>query len=131
MVMKPIAQSGPAQAAAVVGQNKTLKGHKLFLLAQAEPKQEYLDKLRSQFPDLKIATHVVEWHKTGAPEDIPDEEWKETTVLLASGNFFPARELVPKLQYVQLQSAGANHILKKPLFADTDIAFCTANGVHG
>jgi hypothetical protein len=45
-------------------------------------------------------------------------------------NVLPTRELAPKLQYMQLCSAGANHIHRLPLYEETDIAFCTANGVH-
>jgi hypothetical protein len=130
MVIKPLEPRNPAHIA-VSGPNKTLKGHKLLLLAPEAPKPEYLDELRRQFPDLEIVVHLVEWQTTVLPKEFPEDGWKDTTILLASGNIFPARELVPKLQYVQLVSAGANHILKKPLFSDTDIAFCTANGVHG
>ncbi|KAF3771303.1 hypothetical protein M406DRAFT_240378, partial [Cryphonectria parasitica EP155] len=60
-------------------------------------------------------------------------EWKDVTILLTgySREFLPEKDDVPKLQYVQLSSAGANAIVSDPLYTDTDVAFCTANGVHG
>lgn len=130
MVIKSIAPGDLARFAAATP-NKSLEGHKLLMLAPESPQPEYLDRLRSEFPGLKVVFHEVDWPATATPDDFPEEEWNDTTILLASGNVFPATHLVPKLQYVQLMSAGANHILKKPLFADTDITFCTANGVHG
>ena len=35
------------------------------------------------------------------------------------------------MAFVQLSSAGANFLPKMPLFAETEVPFCTANGVHG
>ncbi|TDZ38003.1 D-2-hydroxyacid dehydrogenase [Colletotrichum trifolii] len=110
--------------------NKTLKGHKLVILSQWVPSSEYIQRLHSEFPDLKVV-----YHQLGFPEKKPGTgfdpaEWKDATVLL-TGSALPDPDEAPKLRYVQLQSAGANHILKDPLFADTDIAFATANGVHG
>lgn len=64
------------------------------------------------------------------------EEWKDVTILLTF-TYLPQPKDAPKLQYVQLISAGANHILDHPLFRDgrgdgkEEVQFCTANGVHG
>lgn len=63
--------------------------------------------------------------------DIADDiDWSKATVLL-TGPLVPAVGQAPNLQLVQLQSAGANYLLDNPLFKDTDVAFSTANGVHG
>lgn len=113
-----------------INSNKTLKGHKLLLLIPWEPSSEYLARIQDQFPDLEIATHNHEWASTDAHTGIPDHVWKDVTILL-TGSSLPEQKKAPKLEYVQLLSAGANHILKNPLFTDTEIAFCTANGVHG
>ena len=119
---QPVGQSDP---------NKALNGHKLIILSPSPPPQDYLDRLRREHPGLKIAHHWLEFSHLKVPDQIPDEEWKHTTILLTSGRALPPREKVPKLEYVQITSAGANPILKHPLFTDTDISFCTANGVHG
>ncbi|KAI8686680.1 hypothetical protein NCS56_00328500 [Fusarium sp. Ph1] len=109
--------------------NKTLKGHKAVIFTTVPAPQSQLDRIQEQFPDLKIVTRLQPW---GAPldPDFKEEEWKDTTVLLTA-TILPTREQAPHLQYVQLTSAGANHIVDRPLFSGTNIPFSTANGVHG
>ena len=110
-----------------INSNKTLKGHKALLLTQ-KPVEEFVQSLQSQFPDLEIVSRQVGADRSIA--SIPDELWKDTTILV-TGSGLPTREQAPKLQYVQLTSAGADSVVKSPLFKEKDIAFCTANGVHG
>jgi hypothetical protein len=110
--------------------NKTLKGHKLLLLSPWPADTQFIAKLRAEFPDLECVVHQLGWAQRAPSADFPDEDWRDVTILL-TGSALPAPEKAPKLQYVQLVSAGANHILKNPLFTDTNVAFCTANGVHG
>jgi len=107
--------------------NKTLKGHKLLYLTQFPPSEGFLERARKNYPDLEIVYHQATWSQVSA--GLPDNAWKDVTILLSFT--LPRKELVPKLQYVQLPSAGANAILGNPLFKDTEAAFCTANGVHG
>ena len=111
--------------------NPTLQGHKLVVLAAWDPPAGYAAKLQADFPDLVVVIHKLAsptW--TYSHEDIPEHVWEGATILLTF-NVLPAPAEAPALQYVQLQSAGANHILQNPLFADTEVDFCTANGVHG
>lgn len=107
--------------------NKTLQGHKLVVLDTSgwRPSAAELAALQAKYRDLKI--------QVAKKADITDDEWKDTTALQASFNKtgLPDKEQVPKLVYVQLSSAGANMIVDHPLYTDTDVAFCTANGVHG
>lgn len=107
--------------------NKTLEGHKLVVLDTSgwRPSSEELAALKKKYRDLTI--------QVGKMAEITDDDWKDTTALLASFNKtgLPDKDLVPKLQYVQLSSAGANLVVDHPLYKDTDVAFCTANGVHG
>ncbi|KAF4982769.1 hypothetical protein FZEAL_1670 [Fusarium zealandicum] len=109
--------------------NRTLKGHKAVIFTTVPTPQKQIDAIGKQFPDLKIVTRVRPW---GAPtgDGFSEDEWKDTTVLLTS-TILPTREQAPHLQYVQLTSAGANQVIKNPVFSGTDIPFCTANGVHG
>ncbi|KAI6351466.1 hypothetical protein MCOR25_009923 [Pyricularia grisea] len=121
-----------APSAATVGYS--LKGHKLLMLVPAPflPPPEYLEHLSRRFPGLEIFTHAREWADGSAPVPSADGGWRwEDITILITGSALPDKEQAVKLQYVQLLSAGANHILKHPLFAETDITFCTANGVHG
>jgi hypothetical protein len=126
--------SGPeandASAPATAG-NKNLDGHKLLILTKEPPPAEKVERLKSLFSGLKIEHRAADWATKKLDDGWTDEDWKDVTILV-SGNTFPAdKEVAPKLQYVQLQSAGANMILKHPLFTDADVQFCTANGVHG
>ncbi|KAI5867913.1 hypothetical protein GGS23DRAFT_608466 [Durotheca rogersii] len=111
--------------------NKELTGHKLLLLVPWEPPAGYVDGLRARFPGLEVVHENWDtWSQPTLPPHLTEEDWSTVTVLL-TGPKFPTREAAPRLQLVQLQSAGANFILDNPLFKDTNIAFCTANGVHG
>ncbi|KAK7422475.1 hypothetical protein QQZ08_009463 [Neonectria magnoliae] len=113
-----------------VNSNKTLKGHKAIIITAHAAPAASIEAIRKQFPDLKLQLYEVPWGKEKIGGDFDEEEWKDTTLFLTS-TVLPAVEQAPHLKYVQLTSAGANHILPKPLFSETKIPFCTANGVHG
>lgn len=106
--------------------NKTLLGHKLLVvLSGYTPTQQQLDEVQKRHPDLKV--------QVAQKSKLTKEDWKDVTILVAGHNRdgLPEKDDVPKLQYVQLSSAGANLVVDDPLFKETDVAFCTANGVHG
>ena len=109
--------------------NKSLKGHKLMILSWENAPADFIKKLHKEHADLKIVHYNVNWGAS-LSGTVPDEEWEDVTILL-TGSSLPTQEQAPKLEYVQVTSAGADLILKKPIFLDTDITFCTANGVHG
>lgn len=108
--------------------NPTLKGHKLVILTPWAPAPGYIESIQQQFSDLVIEYHPSAWTQSESP--FPIEEWKDVTIALTF-TYLPQPKDAPKLQYVQLISAGANHILDHPLFKNTEVEFCTANGVHG
>ena len=110
--------------------NSTLKGHKLLFITPWEVPESFTSQLRAEFPDLEIAVHQERWKLTGGYDGLSSALWDGVTILM-TGNCLPQLGQAPKLQAVQLLSAGANDLFDKPLFLDTDIAFCTANGVHG
>lgn len=106
--------------------NKTLKGHKLLsILGGWAPSKEQVDEVKHKYPHLEI--------QIGEKDDITRDEWKDVTILVTgfSSQGLPEKDTVPKLQYVQLSSAGANAVVDDPLFKDSDVSLCTANGVHG
>ena len=112
-----------------MGTNKTLEGHKLLILTW-DPPSQFIDNMHQRFPGLRIVCRKFDEWSPRRIEDVPSDEWEDTTVLLTF-RMLPKPEMAPKMQYVQIMSAGANHVLQTPLFLDTDVAFCTANGVHG
>ena len=111
--------------------NKTLKGHKLLVIAPWAAPDGFVEKLTTAFPDLQVVYHVQHWTSTPLPLiTLPAGTWDDVTILMTFSTL-PAPEEAPKLEYVQLLSAGVNHVLDKPMYKDTTAAFCTANGVHG
>ncbi|PWY89213.1 hypothetical protein BO70DRAFT_285863 [Aspergillus heteromorphus CBS 117.55] len=101
----------------------------VLILTPWTPPAEWVSDLIRIIPNVRVVSHEISRTDTELPAEISAEAWKEVTVLF-TWRLFPSRELAPNLQYVQLLSAGCNHVIGLPLFEDTDIAFCTANGVH-
>lgn len=50
---------------------------------------------------------------------------------LATLDWLPAPSLAHRLKFIQFASAGINHVAKHPIYTDTKIPLCSANGVHG
>lgn len=109
--------------------NSSLKGHFLLILSPFIT-ESHVATIQTTYPSLKIQTHYGDFRHHVPTDVVPAEVWKEVT-LLHTGHTLPPKGIVPKLQLVQLQSAGANHVLNTPVFSETNIDFCTANGVHG
>ncbi|KAI0480926.1 hypothetical protein GGR56DRAFT_688322 [Xylariaceae sp. FL0804] len=108
--------------------DKDLTGHTLLLLVPWDPPAGSVERLRARFPGLAVR-HVRHdsWKRQGLPAGV---DWAPVTALLTGGEF-PEPDQAPELRLVQLQSAGANQLLELPLFTDSKIPFCTANGIHG
>lgn len=105
--------------------NPSLKGHKVLILIGGNPGEVFVKKLNAKFSDLQI-----DWHNTRHSESpVPVELYKDATVIL-TWDALPTAEQAPKLEIVQLTSAGSNHCWNSPLYANPKIRFCTANGVH-
>ncbi|PYH91298.1 hypothetical protein BO71DRAFT_401467 [Aspergillus ellipticus CBS 707.79] len=101
----------------------------LLVLVPWTPPAEWVSALISTIPNIRVEIHEISRNATELPAEISAETWKDVTVLF-TWRTFPTKELAPNLQYVQLLSAGCNHVTGLPLFEDPHVAFCTANGVH-
>ncbi|KAK6447289.1 hypothetical protein FP744_10003539 [Trichoderma asperellum] len=112
------------------GVNHTLTGHKLLLLTPQECPEPYLTTLRDRFPELQVVARTTPFDTVAYNDSVPVDYWDGVTILM-TGSSLPTIEQAPKLEFVQLLSAGADFILRQPIFTDTNIAFCSANGVHG
>ena len=114
----------------LVPPNSTMRSSKLLILTPWEPSKEFLRSLQEEHPDLKVQHHKLPgWGDPSVPKDLSADDWKDVTVLLTF-KIIPPKDLVPNMKYVQLMSAGCNHIMDKDLFLTTDTKFCTANGTH-
>ncbi len=84
---------------------------------------ELLDRLRSVSPRL-----LVRQHNAPSIDEVPPELWDQVEVLYTfSAIPDPAR--LPGLRWVQLHSAGVNHVLDTPLWA-SDVTITTVSGIH-
>lgn len=101
----------------------------LLVITPWTPLPEWVASLEKLTPGVEVITHETAMYATELPSEISPETWKRVTVLL-TWKLLPTKEQAPNLKYVQLQSAGCNQALGLPIFEETDIAFCTANGVH-
>ena len=83
------------------------------------------ERLRTRFSTV---TYIDEGEPT-------DEQWASADVIYVghSANKIPSAARIPRVKFVQLPSAGAEHILGSPFGKDSvskHIAIISASGVH-
>lgn len=101
----------------------------LLILMPWEVPSSFTENLPTISPGIEVITHLTVRGALEVPVEISQDVWDRVTVLF-TWNEVPSKEQAPKLQYVQLLSAGCNHMMGTPIFDETDVVFCTANGVH-
>jgi phosphoglycerate dehydrogenase-like enzyme len=82
-----------------------------------------LDRIRAVSDRVILMQHTARDH-----EQVPAEVFERAEVIYTFG-VLPQPEQAPHLRWVQLNSAGANHVIQHPLFA-TDVMFTTVSGLH-
>jgi len=90
------------------------------VVVAADLDESLIDRIRAVSPRLDVASH----RKGGPLEVVAAAE-----VLLAMG-WMPRPDQAPDVRWVQLMSAGADHAMKRPLVAETDVVVTTASGIH-
>lgn len=107
--------------------------HLLILLPQPEP-TEFINALRKKFHNITITYREVTFRVPGTnefTEQLPNEIWKDVTILYTLFTFPEKLSYAPKLQFIQLASAGSNQMQNHPIYTDTDITISTSSGIHG
>lgn len=61
-------------------------------------------------------------------EELPSEVWDGLTMLLTHSP--PPAELLSKVRFVQLTSAGADAWAGHDTYKKDEVMFCTTNGIH-
>ena len=84
---------------------------------------ELLDRLRSVSPRL-----VVTQQTASAADELP-AGWLDQAEILYTGSALPDPARAPRLRWVQLHSAGVDHVLDTPLWR-SDVAVTTSSGIH-
>lgn len=112
--------------------NSQGEGEYLILAIPFDPPPSFLAQLQAEFPLMTI-DHVKlpTWHSPDNKDIIPASKWKKVTALLTGSLMPPSPDSVPNLKYIQLRSAGLNRIVSSPIYKETEIPICSANGVHG
>ncbi|TVY64257.1 Glyoxylate reductase [Lachnellula suecica] len=104
-------------------------GHLLCLLPFPEP-LPLTDRIKKQHHQLKFSyrqfTIGADWK---ASEGLPDEIWKDVTVLFTLTQYPRDMKLAPNLQLVQIFSTGTDHISKLPVYTDSTVPITNAAGV--
>lgn len=83
---------------------------------------DWLKRLETVAPDL-----VITQHTTDDPDDISAAVWRETEVLYA-WKALPDPALAPNLRWIQLDTAGYDHVLHSP-YAELEVAVTNLAGV--
>jgi phosphoglycerate dehydrogenase-like enzyme len=81
-----------------------------------------LEKLRAVSDDLTIEQYV------GPNGRYPEDRPTHAEIFYTYGNL-PTPDIAPNLRWVQLHSAGVNHVKTQP-FWDSDILITSASGIH-
>ncbi|GAB4538091.1 MAG: D-2-hydroxyacid dehydrogenase [Anaerolineae bacterium] len=95
----------------------------VYVLSTLSFPDELLDRLREVSPRV-----VVRQHNAPSADDVPAELWDDVEVLYTM-SALPDPARAPNLRWVQLHSAGVNHVLDTPLWA-SDILITTVSGIH-
>ncbi|KAK4038531.1 hypothetical protein C8A01DRAFT_47860 [Parachaetomium inaequale] len=99
----------------------------VFLLAlPSPPNKPWIAQLEASHPGLEVrwVTQAI----YSPPDPLP-KEVSDNVTMLCSLWPLPA-EVLPKVRYVQLISAGADRWITQDLYKDPNVTFCTANGAH-
>lgn len=97
----------------------------LLLIFEGNEPKHITDHIRAEFPYIDFIYHQQ------SREDVPESFWQQATILVTLSVLPPKPELVPKLRWIQLLSAGIDQIVNQPIYKDTDISLTTASGIHG
>lgn len=94
---------------------------KPLVLVTMDFSEELMDYLRLSAPQFHFVQHTGE---------VPESVWNDVQILYTSRRF-PRPDQSPNLKWVQLSSAGSDHIANEPLFRErTEVTFTSASGVH-
>jgi len=83
-----------------------------------------MEKLSNVSPRLAVTQHEAR-----TPDELPEEVLSSVDILYTQ-SALPLPEAAPRLQWVQLHSAGVNHIVDTPLYTDSEVVLTTTSGIH-
>jgi phosphoglycerate dehydrogenase-like enzyme len=81
---------------------------------------ELMDEIRAVSPRLRVERHFPK---------VPDKVW-ETVDILYTGRHLPDPPQAPRLRWIQLHSAGLDHLFGNPILDAHEIEITTTSGIH-
>ncbi|MBE3561087.1 MAG: D-2-hydroxyacid dehydrogenase [Ktedonobacteraceae bacterium] len=94
-----------------------------LVLITAPFREQWIERVQQISPELRVERRP-DAHITG----VPDEILRQTEILYTT-MILPTPEQAPALRWIQLFSAGADHLLTRPIY-QSDVTITTASGVH-
>ena len=95
----------------------------VYVLSTVRFSDEQLDRLRAVSPRLRLIQHTIR-----KPNELPPDSWSEVEVL-CTWKLLPAPAQAPHLRWVQLISAGADHVIGHPTL-NSGVVLTTTSGIH-
>ncbi|KAI2623058.1 hypothetical protein GGS26DRAFT_237178 [Hypomontagnella submonticulosa] len=112
------------------GEIGTLSNDILLVFIPFAEKPEWVERIIKRFTGLRIrwVNSIRENRTIVRADELPAEVWDGVTLL--STFMPPAAELIHKVRYIQLTSAGVDRWPGHAKYQDENAIFCTSNGVH-
>lgn len=79
-----------------------------------------IQQLREVSPRLKVERHFP---------NVPDRAWGEAEILYTIRTMPPPAQ-APRLRWIQLHTAGVEHVLREPIVQAEDVEVTTTSGIH-
>lgn len=85
---------------------------------------DFSDEILSLLRHVSPRLNIVRYFPT-----VPDEVW-QTADILYTTSIVPEPHQAPRLKWIQLNSAGMEHVMHKPIITETDVKLTSASGIH-
>jgi phosphoglycerate dehydrogenase-like enzyme len=111
------------------------KEKELVLAVLPWPKEQCqpgIDALEKEFSHLRVQ-HFYSHFENGniTVDDIPPHLLAQASYIATLFWLPETPDQIPKTELIQFFSAGTNHVANHPIYTDSKIPLCSANGVHG
>ncbi|CAE7202456.1 hypothetical protein CFE70_008444 [Pyrenophora teres f. teres 0-1] len=113
----------------------TPKEKELVLCTLPGPEEEAaggIKALKEAFDDVEVKYYQSK-HSNGKAEPlvVPDDVLQRANYMATLFWLPSSPKSIPRTKLIQFFSAGTNHVSNHPIYTDSEIPLCSANGVHG
>ncbi|MCC6616219.1 MAG: D-2-hydroxyacid dehydrogenase [Anaerolineae bacterium] len=81
---------------------------------------DIMEKIRAVSPRLRVERHFP---------DVAEKAWDDVEVLYTQRQF-PDPAQAPRLRWIQMHSAGIDHVVNQPIMQSEDVEVTTTSGIH-